>query len=119
MGQHTNYSQLVTELHKRFTPVCLPIEYSSLFHDKKQSITETVDHVLRSFILFLTKHILAHNSTKEVETFGQTVLVNQFVARLLPEIKSKLVGAEGGFGHLLAKARFEEAKLHHLDQQFQ
>jgi len=41
-------------------------------------------------------------------------LVNQFVAGLLPEIKSGLVGMEGNFSQLLAKARFEEAKLHHL-----
>ena len=36
MEQRTDYSQLVAELSKRFTPVRLPIEYSSLFHDKKQ-----------------------------------------------------------------------------------
>jgi len=49
--------------------------------------------------------------TKETDTLGQTVLANQFVAGLLPEIKSKIVGCEGDFNRPLAKARFEEAKL--------
>ena len=43
------------------------------------------------------------------------MLVNQFVAGLLPEIKSKLVGIEGSFSQLLVKARCEEAKLQHFD----
>ena len=43
------------------------------------------------------------------------MLVNQFVTGLLPAIKSKLVGIEGDFSHLLTKDRFEEAKLQHLD----
>ena len=115
MVQRTNYSQLVTELRKRFTPVSLPIEHSSLFHDKKQGITETVDQYAQELrFLFYKAYPSIQQGTKEAETFGQTVLANQFVAGLLPEIKSKLVGIEGGFSHLLAKARFEEAKLHHL-----
>jgi len=36
------------------------------------------------------------------------------VAGLLPEIKSKIVGCEGDFNQLLARARFEEAKLRDL-----
>lgn len=115
MGQCTNYSQLVNELRKRFIPVRLPIEHSSLFHDKKQSITETVDQYAQELhFLFNKAYPSTQQGTKEAETFGQTVLVNQFVAGLLPELKSKLVGIEGGYSHLLAKARFEEAKLHHL-----
>ena len=39
------------------------------------------------------------------------VLVNQFVAGLLEDIKTKVVGIEGGFDQLLSRARFEEAKL--------
>lgn len=54
------------------------------------------------------------NVQQGAETLRQTVLVNEFVAGLLPEIKSKLVGIDGNFSQLLAKARFEEAKLHHL-----
>ena len=36
MAQRINYSLLVAELQKRFIPVHLPSERSSLFHDKKQ-----------------------------------------------------------------------------------
>ena len=116
MEQRTNYSLLVAELQKRFTPVHLPTEQSSLFHDKKQGLTETVDQYVQQLrFLFNKAYPSIQQGTKEAETFGQTVLVNQFVAGLLPAIKSKLVGIEGDFSHLLTKARFEEAKLQHLD----
>ena len=116
MEQCTNYSLLVAELQKRFTPVHLPTEQSSLFHDKKQGLTETVDQYAQQLrFLFNKAYPSIQQGTKEAETFGQTVLVNQFVAGLLPAIKSKLVGIEGDFSHLLTKARFEEAKLQHLD----
>lgn len=49
-----------------------------------------------------------------METMGCTVLTSQFVAGLLPELKSKVAGSEGGFELLLVKARFEEAKLRDL-----
>ena len=93
----------------------MPIVHSSLFHDKKQGATESIDQYaqdLRS--LFYKAYPNAQQGTKEAEPLAQTVLVNQFVAGLLPEIKSKLVGTEGNFSQLLAKTRFEEAKLHHL-----
>ena len=114
--QRTNYSLLVAELQKRFTPVHLTTEHSSLFHDKKQGLTETVDlYAQQLCCLFNKAYPSVQQGTKEAETFGQTVLVNQFVAGLLPAIKSKLVGIEGDFSYLLTKARFEEAKLQHLD----
>ena len=43
------------------------------------------------------------------------VLVNQFVAELIEDIKVKVVGIEGSLDQLLAKARFEEAKLRDLN----
>ena len=93
----------------------MPIVHSSLFHDKKQGARESIDQYaqdLRS--LFYKAYPNVQQGTKEAEALAQTVLVNQFVAGLLPEIKSKLVGTEGNFSQLLAKARFKEAKLHHL-----
>ena len=45
---------------------------------------------------------------------GQSILTNQFVAGLRADIKAKVAGSEGGFDQLLAKARFEEAKLRDL-----
>lgn len=46
----------------------------------------------------------------------QTVLSSQFVAGLLPDIKSKVAGVEGDLEKLLTKARFEEAKLRELKE---
>ena len=45
---------------------------------------------------------------------GQSVLSSQFVAGLIPELKTKVAGVEGDLGKLLTKARFEEAKLRDL-----
>ena len=79
---------------------------------------ETVDQYAQDLhSLFNKAYPSVQQGTREAETLGQTVLVNQFVAGFLPEIKSKLVGIEGSFSQLLAKykakykARFEEAKL--------
>ena len=47
---------------------------------------------------------------------GQSVLADQFVSALRPELKSKVVGFEGSFEQFLVKARFEEAKLRDLAQ---
>lgn len=41
----------------------------------------------------------------------QSVLTYQFVAGLIDPIKAKIVGAVGTFDELLAKARFEEARI--------
>ena len=41
---------------------------------------------------------------------GQSVLSNQFVSGLKPELKMKVAGMEGNFEQLLVKACFEEAK---------
>ena len=90
--QHTSYSQLVVKLQKRSTPVRLPIEHSSLFHDKKQSISESVDQYAQDLhSLFYKAYPNVQQGTKEAETLGQAVMVNQFVAELFPEIKSRLV----------------------------
>ena len=43
-------------------------------------------------------------------------MVNQFVAGLCLDMKSKLMGMEDNFSQLLAKGRFEEAKLHHFSR---
>ena len=43
-------------------------------------------------------------------SMGRTVLANQFVAGLRPELKTEVVGTEGNIEQLLVKARLEEAK---------
>ena len=47
---------------------------------------------------------------------GKTVLANQFVVGLMPELKRKVAGTEGTFEQLLTKAHFEEAKLREITQ---
>ena len=50
----------------------------------------------------------------EAEEMGQSVLANQFITGLRPDLKSKVVGTEGGLDKLLLKAWFEEAKKREL-----
>ena len=116
MEQRTDYCLLVAELRKRFTPVRLPAIQSSLFHDRRQHASESVDHYAQELrTLFHRAYPSVYQGTREAEALGQTALVNQFVVGLLPGIKSKIVGCEGNFDQLLTKARFEEAKLRDLD----
>ena len=52
--------------------------------------------------------------TTGFEDISKSILCNQFVAGLLPDIKIKVAGTEGSFETLVTKARFEEAKLRDL-----
>ena len=113
--QKTSYVLLVAELQKRFTPVQLQTVQSSLFHDRKQKTGESVDDYAQDLrTLFHKAYPYAQQGIQEAERLGQLVLVNQFVAGLLEDIKAKVVGIEGGFDQLLSRARFEEAKLRDL-----
>ena len=60
--------------------------------------------------LFHKAYPTAQRGSRETEEMGQSVLSNQFVSGLKPELKTKLAGMEGDFEQLLVKARFEEAK---------
>ena len=51
---------------------------------------------------------------QEAEVMDQSVLANQFVVGLRPELKAKVVGSEGNMEQLLMKARFKEAKQKEL-----
>ena len=113
--QCMNYHSLTTELGKRFTPVRIQVVQTSLFHDRRQGLTESVDDFaqdLRS--LFYKAYPWAQQGTLEVVGMGQSVLANQFVSGLRADIKAKVAGSEGGFDQLFAKARFEEAKMRDL-----
>ena len=70
--------------------------------------------MLRNSVPFFISYPSVQQGTREAEAVGQTILTNQFVAGLLPEIKSTIVGSEGNFNQLLSKARFEEAKLREI-----
>ena len=47
---------------------------------------------------------------KAAESSGGSVLVSQFVAGLIPVLKTMVAGTDGKFEEILVKARFEEAK---------
>ena len=101
-------------LTDRFTPVQIQSVQSSLFHDRKQT-NETVDEYAQDVQrLFYLAYPRAQQGTQETEDLGHTMLAYQFVARLKPNLKSKLAGVEGTFDQLLVKARFEEAKARDL-----
>ena len=55
-----------------------------------------------------------HRGGLEAEALGQSMLSNQFIVGLRPELKTKMVGMEGSFEELLMKSRFEEAKNHEV-----
>ena len=54
--------------------------------------------------------------TTDLEDISKSILCNQFVTGLLPNIKIKVAGTytEGSFDTMLKKARFEEATLREL-----
>ena len=53
--------------------------------------------------------------TTDLEDISKSILCNQFVTGLLPDIMIKVAaGTEGSCETLLTKARFEEAKLRDL-----
>ena len=95
--------------------MALPAIQRNLFHDKKQGVTESVDIYAQELCtLFHKAYPSVQQGTREAEALGQTILTNQFVAGLLPDIKSKIVESESNFNQLLSKARFEEAKLREI-----
>ena len=90
----------------------LPAIQTNLFHDRKQYVSESVDAYAQELRTFFHKaYPSVQQGTRETEALGQTILTNQFVVGLLPDIKVKIVGSEGDFNQLLLKARFEEVKL--------
>ena len=107
-----SYPLLVEQLSKRFTPVQIQSVQSSLFHDRKQRPGEAVDTFAQELRpLYMMAYPPAQRGSEEAETMGRAVLANQFLAGLHRELKGKLAGQEGTFDQLLARARFEEAKL--------
>ena len=105
------------QLSKHFTPVELTAIQSQCFHDHHQTAKESVDEFAQELKKLF--HKAYSNLTRggiEAEAMGQSVLANQFVSGLPPELKSKVVGFEGNFEQLLVKACFEEVKLRDLAQ---
>ena len=105
------------QLSKRFTPVELTAIQSQCLHNRHQTEKESVDKFAQELKkLFHKAYSNLTRGGSEAEAMGQSVLANQFVSGLRPELKSKVVGFEGSFEQLLVKACFEEAKLQDLAQ---
>ena len=113
--QKADYALLVKEPTRRFTPVRIQSVQTSLFHDRRQSDQETVDSYAQDLKShFYKAYPQAHQGNKAAESMGKSALASQFVARLIPALKSKVAGTEGGFDEVLVKAQFKEAKLRDL-----
>ena len=112
LQQRTNYETLTKELERRFMPVELPAVQAHLFHDRRQKPRESVDDFAQDLRrLFYRAYPRTQQGSPEAEDMGKTVLVNQFVNGLFPELKTKVTGKDGTLDKILTIARFEEAKL--------
>ena len=113
--QRNDYGLLIQQLTTRFTPVQIQPIQSQLFHDRKQGPKETVDEYAEALKkLFAKAYSKLARGGPVAESMGQSVLANQFVAGLRPELKSKVVGSDGNFEQLTTKAKFEEVKNQNL-----
>ena len=113
--QKSDYDLLVAKLKHRFTPVRIHSVQTSLFHERKQGQNESVDSYVQSLkSLFRKAYPHVQQGGEVAESIGKSVLVSQFVARLLPALKMKVAGVDGKFDEILVKARFEEVKLREL-----
>jgi len=93
----------------------LTVVQTQLFHVHQQGTKESVDEFSQGLRkLFARVYAGISQSGPEAEQIAQTVLANQFIIGLRPELKSKVVGTEGNLDQLLAKAKFEEAKRRDL-----
>ena len=112
--QRSSYPELTSVLRKRFTPVRIQSVQSGRFHEHKQSSTETVHNYaqdLRKLFYHAYSGSVSQYGGGGAERMGRSILAYQFVSGLVDALKVELVGREGTFEELLAKARFEEAKL--------
>ena len=88
----SDYPLLVAELKRRFTPVQLMAVQTQLFHERKQGPQESADDFAEELKrVFAKAYDGRSRGTPEAESMGETILANQFVAGLLPGLKSKLV----------------------------
>ena len=105
------YLLLVAAMQRRFTPIRLTAVQAQLFHNRQQQDKETVDEFAQELQkLYNLAYAGATSEGPQAERMGQTLLANQFVTGLRPDLKRKLIGVEGSLEELVLKARFEEAK---------
>ena len=110
--QSNDYKTSVSELKKRFTPVCLQAVQSSLFHDRKQKGNESVDSYAQELrTLFYRDYPQAQQGTEETEQMACTMLANQFAVGLRQEIKIKVAGVEGTLSNYWLKPNLKKLSL--------
>ena len=106
--QKGDYDLLVADLTRRFTAVRIQSVQTSLFHDRKQKVKESVDSYAQDLKALFPQ---TQEGSVAAESMGQSVLSSQLEAGPNPALKPKVASLEGDFELLLVKARFEEAKL--------
>ena len=109
-----SYDRLATELRKHFTPIRIQGVDTSLFHEQKQRPGESVDQYAQELRRLHQKaYPESLRGSEEAKQIGKTLLASQFLKGLHLEIKKNVTVSEqsGEIDKLLAKARFEEAKL--------
>ena len=90
---------------------------TQLFHERLQGLNESVDQFAQELRKLFRKAYSSSRTSRgrpEAEALGQSLLANQFIVGLKPELKKKMVGVEGSVDELLLKSRFEEAKYREL-----
>ena len=90
---------------------------TSLFHNRKQKVGETVDQYAQDLRKLHQKaYPDSIRGSTNAEEIGKTLLASHFVAGLWPEIRKSMTGSSqsSDMEQLLVKARFEEAKLAEL-----
>ena len=106
------YSSLVAALKTHFTPVRLTAVQAQLFQNRQQQPQESVEQFAQELQkLNNLAYVGAASEGPQAERMGRTLLANQFVTGLRPELKRKLIGVDGSLEQLVLKARFEEAKI--------
>lgn len=106
--QRKSFTVMREALSKRFTPVHIESVQGSVFHRRSQRVGESVDDFAQQMVQ-LYGRAYPYFVQNDIE-HGKRVLVNAFVAGLLPYLHTRLAGASGTFDELLLRARFEEAK---------
>ena len=114
-AQQASYPVLMEALLQRFSPVTIQSVQTSLFHERKQGASESVDSFAQELKgLFQKAYPSASRGSQEAEEMGKAVLASQFVTGLQEDIKAKLAEYDEDLDQLLVKVQFEEAKIRDL-----
>ena len=108
--QWSSYVELVAALRKHFTPVHIQSVHSSIFHDRRQRATESLDEYAQDLRKLFHRAYSGLQVGGEAEKMGKSLLSSQFIAGLSDKLKTKMVGRAGVFEEPLAQAHFEEVR---------